>query len=369
MRTFNIMFTGDYLDETGRLSVPDIALDLLEPVPFIRHGFLRDQSPEPGDATYWDRLYSLEIEPQHLAQANGIVIFRPWVKASTFAAGAEDLVVIGRAGAGYDKIDLPACTAHDVAVFNAPDTLTHATASSAFLLMLALAKRLPEHERLVRQGRWELQGTVVGDDLIGQTLGIVGLGQTGMELARLVAPFHMRVIAYSPHADPAQAAACGAELVPGLDILLREADFISLHCRLTEHTRRMIGERELSLMKPTAYFINVARGEIVDQAALVRCLAARRIAGAGLDVYENEPLPAGDPLIALDNAILTPHWLPSTRQAARATMVAVAQGMLAAAQGQVPAHVLNPAVLERPGFRAKLARYTENKGHLPGVAR
>jgi phosphoglycerate dehydrogenase-like enzyme len=175
----------------------------------------------------------------------------------------------------------------------------------------------------------------------------------------------MQVIAYSPRADRAQADSLGVTLVPTLADLLREADFVSLHCRLDERTRKMIGEQEFCRMKPTAYFINVARGELVDQAALVRCLQQRRIAGAGLDVFDVEPLPAGDPLISLDNVILTPHWLPSTRQAARATMKLMALGMLRAAQGQVPDHVVNSAVLSQRGFRAKLDRFASNA--KPGV--
>jgi phosphoglycerate dehydrogenase-like enzyme len=122
----------------------------------------------------------------------------------------------------------------------------------------------------------------------------------------------------------------------------------------------VIGAAELGLMQPGAYFINVARGEIVDQAALVEALRARRIAGAGLDVFEVEPLPAGDPLLALDNVILTPHWLPSTRDAARLTMSLISRGMLRAAQGLVPENVVNPEVLDRPGFRKKLARFRDN---------
>lgn len=360
MREFHLFYTGDYLNARGNVAYEDIALDLLDDIPHLRYGFLEEQKPSTDDADYWDRLYSLQIEPRHVARANGLVIFRPWVRASAFADGAENLVVIGRAGAGYDKIDLKACTANDVAVFNAPDTLTHSTASSALLLILALAKRLPEQERLARTGRWDQQAQTMGDDLPGRTLGIVGLGKSGSELARLAAPFSMRIIAYSPHAAPEQAAEFGVTLTPDLDMLLRESDFVSLHNRLTEDTRGMIGEREIRMMKPTAYFINVARGELVHQHALVQSLRERWIAGAGLDVYEVEPLPTGDPLLTLDNVILTPHWLPSTRQAALATMSQMADGMIRAAQGKWPENVINVAVLDHPGFRAKLARFAEN---------
>lgn len=361
MQPFIVNYTGDYLNERGEVGVGDIALDRYRDHAAIATGFLRDQSPAPGETGYWDRLYSLRIEPHHVAASNGIVIFRPWVPASAFAAGADNLVVIGRAGAGIDKIDLAACTANDVAVFNAPDTLTHATASSAFLLLLALAKRLPGQERLVRTARWDLQPQTMGIDLPGKTLGIVGLGASGRELARLCAPWGMTLIAYSPRASAADAAALGVTLVPTLDELLQAADFVSLHNRLDARTRDTFGAREFGLMRPSAYFINVARGEIVRQAEMVEALRTRRIAGAGLDVFEHEPLPADDPLLGLDNVILTPHWLPSTRDAARLTMETMATGMIRAAQGLVPANVVNPQVLERPGWRDKLERFAVNR--------
>lgn len=360
MEPFRILYTGDYLNLEGKLTVPSLEAELFADKPWMQYDFLRDQSPQPGEASYWDRLYSLEVQPHHIKEANAIVIFRPWVKASTFTHGAGRLVVIGRAGAGYDKIDLDACTENEVAVFNCPDTLTHSTASSAFLFMLALAKRLPSQEGILRRARWDLQPFVQGDDLPGKTLGIVGLGATGRELARLVAPWQMRIIAFSPRAEPAQAAALGVTLVPTLEDVFRESDYVSLHCRLEPRTHGLIGERELRALKPTAYFINVARGEIVQQNVLVRALRERWFAGAGLDVFEHEPLPADDPLLSLGNVMLTPHWLPATRDAARLTMTEISNGLIRASQGLVPENVLNKDVLARPGFQAKLARFSVN---------
>jgi phosphoglycerate dehydrogenase-like enzyme len=199
----------------------------------------------------------------------------------------------------------------------------------------------------------------MGYEIEGRTLGIVGLGHTGRELARLVAPFSMRVLAYSPHTDSAQAEALGVRLT-SLESVLRESDFVSLHCRLSGATRRVIGPAQLALLKPTAYLINVGRGELVDQPALVSALRERRLAGAGLDVFEVEPLPLGDPLLALDNVILTPHWLASTRDIWFATGKAMAEGMLRAARGECPENVVNPEVLDRPAFGQKLARFCEN---------
>jgi phosphoglycerate dehydrogenase-like enzyme len=359
VRTFRVALTGDFLNESGTPAYGDAGLPQLHGCPWLRYHFLRDQAPRPDDLRYWERFYSLEVRPEHIAGVDGLIVLRPWIKGDTFADGAADLVVIGRSGAGYDKIDLAACTAHDVAVFNAPLALNHSTASSALLFMLALAKRLPQQERVARTGRWQEQAAVLGDELQGRTLGIIGLGHSGRELVRLVAPFGMRVLAHSPHADPAEAAALGVRMA-ALEDLLREADFVSLHCRLTERTRRLLGAAEFALMKPTAYLINVARGELIDQAALTDAVRTGRLAGAGLDVFETEPLPADDPLTRLDNVLLTPHWSASTSDVWRATGRAMAEGMLRAASGRVPDNVVNREVLDRPGFRARLARFAEN---------
>jgi phosphoglycerate dehydrogenase-like enzyme len=324
-------------------------------------GFLLDQKPTAGDAAYWDRLYSLEITPEHIANANAIVVVRPWLKAEAFVYGAKDLIAIARAGAGYDKIDVDSCTKNNVVAFNAPDSMTHSTASAALTLILALAKKLTRQQELLKSGRWDRQSEVYGDDLIGKTLGIIGLGKSGSELVRLVAPFHMKVLAYSPRADRFAAEALGIELVPSLDALLPASDFISLHCRLEKHTRGILDAQKLKLLKPTAYLINVARGELLDEDVLVEILREHKIAGAGLDVFETEPLQLSSPLLTLDNVILTPHWLPSTQRAAQATREAIVQNLIRVATGRRPGNVLNPEVLVQPVFLQKLAQFEENR--------
>lgn len=358
MRTFEVRLSGDQLDEQGQPANGYYGQDIYAQAPFLHYDFLTEQAPR--DPSYWDQLYSLEMKPEHIAKANGVVIIRPYVRPSTFAQGAENLVVIGRAGVGTDKIDMRACTENDVAVYNAPESLTHSTASAAMVLLLALAKRLPAQERMARSGCWKDQGRIIGDDLIGQTLGIVGLGRISRELIRLLAPFQMRVLVWSRHATQEECAAMGATRVEDLDTVLRESDYVSLHCALTDRTRGFFREREFRLMKRTAYFINTGRGELVDQEALVRVLREGAIAGAGLDVFDHEPLPAGHPLMELDNVILTPHWLPTTNRAVQIVGQAMARGMVRAAQGLVPENVVNTDVLERPGFLAKLARFREN---------
>jgi phosphoglycerate dehydrogenase-like enzyme len=355
MPTFHVALTGDFLGIDGNVAIGDAGTGLLASRPNVQHRFLTDHAPRPGDADYWKRFYSLEVTAGQLAGVNGLIVLRPYVKRAALAA-AHDLVVIGRSGAGYDKIDVAACTEFGVALFNVPDALNHSTASAALLLMLALAKRLPHQDRVARSGQWQMQAQVLGDEIQGRTLGVVGLGHSGRELCRLVAPFSMRILSYSPNADPAAAEALGVHLTT-LEEVLAESDFVSLHSRLTADKHGLIGRERLALMRPTAYLINVARGELIDQLALTEALQQRRIAGAGLDVFDQEPLPSDDPLTKLDNVILAPHWLASTSDVWRATGRATAEGMIRAASGQVPDNVVNPEVLERPAFREKLARF------------
>jgi phosphoglycerate dehydrogenase-like enzyme len=344
---FHVAFTRDFLDPHGELAYGDIGLSELDKAPHIAYRFL-------------DEFHST-LAPEQIAEVEGLVTIYGYVKPETFARGAARLLVIGRSGVGYDRIDVAACTAHDVALMNAPTAMRLPTASSSLMFMLVLSKRLMELQRLAQQGRWDLRGEVMGFELKGRTLGIVGLGHTGSGLAELVAPFQMRVIAHSPRADPEQARRLNVELV-SLDQLLRESDFVALHCRLTDETRGLIGARELALMKPTAYLINMARGPVVDHAALVEALTARRIAGAGLDVFHTEPLPAADPILHLDNVIATPHWLSGTRDAFLCAGLSNCEGLLRAAQGQLPNHIVNREVIERPGFQAKLARFRRAVG-------
>lgn len=339
---FRIAYTRDYLDAGGALAYGDAGQSLLDASPLVEYRFLPEYTPE--------------LTPDQIADVDAIALIYPGVTRATFARGAGRLMLIARCGAGYDRIDLGACTEADVALINAPDAMRMPTASAALMYMLVLAKRLRELDRMVRQGRWELRGEVMGSEPAGKTLGIVGFGVIGQQLARLVAPLQMRVLAYDPYVTPGHAAVLGARLVP-LDTLLGESDFVSLHCLLTDETRGLIGARELGLMKPTAYLINMARGPVVEHEALVAALARRQIAGAGLDVFCQEPLPADDPLTRLDNVVLSPHWAAGTLDVFRDAGASNARGFLDAAAGRLPDYIVNREVVDRPGFRAKLARF------------
>ena len=205
MRPFRLAITGDFLNERGEDAYGGLPLHRLEAAPHVEYQFLQDHSPRAGDSQYWQRFYSLEVSPAHLSVRDGLIVLRPWIKRLALESARARLVVIGRSGAGYEKVDVASCTEFDMALFNAPMALNHSTASSALLFMLALAKRLPEQERLTRSGRWDLQAATLGSEIEGRTLGIIGLGHSGRELVRLAAPFRMRLLAYSPHADAATA--------------------------------------------------------------------------------------------------------------------------------------------------------------------
>lgn len=263
---------------------------------------------------------------------------------------APSLRIVANMAVGYDNIDVAAATARDVAVTNTPGVLTETTADLAFALILAAARRIVAGDRLARSGGWKTwhPSFLLGRDVHGACLGIIGLGAIGQAVARRAVGFGMTLLYYSRTRKPEVEAQLGLHYRP-FDDLLREADFISLHCPLTAETRGLIGAREFALMKPSAVLINTARGAIVDQRALFEALTSGRIAHAALDVTEVEPIPSDDPLLGLDTVTITPH-IGSATVATRARMAEMAaQNILAFFRGERPPNLVNPEVLGRPG--------------------
>lgn len=236
---------------------------------------------------------------------------------------AERLEVIGRAGVGVDNIDMRAATRRGVAVINAPGGNISSTAELAFALLLAAARRVAEADRSVREGRWDRK-TLRGRQLRGNTLGVIGAGRIGTEVARRAHAFGMRILAYDPYLSAERAADERLERVE-LDELLERADFVTVHVPLTEQTRGMIGVAEIARMKPTAILINAARGGIVDEPALAVALEQRKLGGAALDVYETEPLPGEHPLRGAPNLVMTPHLGAATMEAQREVALEIAR--------------------------------------------
>ncbi len=259
---------------------------------------------------------------------------------------APGLRVVSNMAVGYNNVDVTACTARGIPVGNTPGVLTDTTADCAFGLLMAAARRIVEGVDYVRAGRWKTWGPMLlmGQDVHGATLGIVGFGRIGQAVARRARGFDMRVLYYDAYASDV-----GSDLEAtsvDLDTLLVESDFVSLHVPLTEETHHLIGEEELRKIKPTAVLINTARGGVVDPDALYCALRDGEIAYAALDVTEPEPIPVDDPLLSLANCIVVPH-IASASVATRSKMAVIAaENLLAGLRGQRLPYCVNPRVYE-----------------------
>ncbi|MCI0637214.1 MAG: dehydrogenase [Actinobacteria bacterium] len=290
---------------------------------------------EAGVAWEWIRGDG-ELAPADVASYEAIVLYHPYVTRRTLNAAGR-LRLIARLGVGVDNIDVDACTSAGVLVTVTPDSVRRPMASGAMAFILALAHRLPEMDRCVRSGRWQ-RFSNVGLGLVGRTLGIVGLGNVGRELASLAAPFGLRVVA----ADPFLTTPPKAIEMMVLDELLTQSDIVVLTCPLTAETHHLIDARRIALMKPSGYLVNIARGSIVDGAALADALRRRAIAGAAVDVFEQEPVAPDDPLLALDNVILAPHAVGLTDELLSLGGRSVSRAALDVLGGRMPEHPLNP---------------------------
>jgi len=263
---------------------------------------------------------------------------------SRLLARTPELLLVSTTGAGYDTVNIEDCTAAGIAVVNQAGGNREAVAEHVLALMISLSKRIGETDRVMRRDAQMDRNLYMGNDIYGKTIGIIGLGNVGSrvaELARVL--FAMRVLAYDPYLDQTAIAAKGAEKI-GLEELLRNADFVSVNCPLTDETRGMIGAPQYALMQKHAFFITTARGSIHDEAALAAALADKRIAGAGLDVWAKEPPPTDHPLLAFDNVIASPHAAGVTAEARMNLAKIAAEQILTVLDGKRPPRLLNPEV-------------------------
>lgn len=341
---FRIGLTRDFLKPDGTLNFDDVGLDLLQSTAGLAWELLAENAPE--------------LRADQVRDYDALLVLAPHIGAATLE-GADRLALVARFGVGYDSVDVEACTRRGVLVTITPDGVRRPVAAAALTLVLALSHKLLVKDRLTRAGRWAEKLDHMGQGLTGRTLGVIGLGNIGRELFALAQPLGMRHRASDPYADAAATAAAGIELV-SLEELLRSSDYVCVCCALTPQTHHLIDAGRLALMKPNAYLINVARGPIVDQQALTRALADRRIQGAGLDVFEQEPIDPDDPLLALDNVIVAPHALCWTDECFRGIGQSACRSILEVARGQVPRHVVNQAALDHPHLQEKLRRLREH---------
>jgi D-3-phosphoglycerate dehydrogenase / 2-oxoglutarate reductase len=259
---------------------------------------------------------------------------------------APDLKVIAKHGVGPDNIDVAAATERSILVLNTPDANAVSVAEHTVAAIGALAKRALYNDRAMRAGNWKVRGELKAVDLDGKTLGLVGTGKIGSLVARKArGAFDMRVIAYDPYVNPGVAAANGITLVENLADVFRQADVVSLHTPLTPQTRKLVSAELIAAMKPTAFLVNFARGEVVDEAALIAALQNGTIAGAALDVFEQEPPAADNPLFQLDNVILSPHSAAQTAECVVRMSTTTAQGVVDALTGVRPRYIYNAEAL------------------------
>lgn len=294
-----------------------------------------------------DLKYTKQELMQHLADKEGVICLLTDSIDGGVINASRMLKVIANVAVGYDNIDVNAATRRGILVTNTPGILTETTADLAWALLMATARRLVEADKYLRAGKWREWGInlMLGGDIYGKNLGIVGLGRIGKAVARRARGFDMRILYYDPVRADATIEKERGITYAELETLLRQSDFVTLHLPLTQSTHHLIGERELSMMKPTAYLINTSRGPIVDEAALALALQRGTIAGAGLDVFEREPQ-VEESLLQLDNAVLLPH-IASASVATRTRMATMAaENLIAALKGEMPPNPVNPDALQ-----------------------
>jgi D-3-phosphoglycerate dehydrogenase len=285
----------------------------------------------------------------------------PWFCDADLLRRAPSLLAACSTGAGYDVIDVEACTAAGVIVCHQSGTNKEAVAEHALGMMLALSKRMAQADKALRRGAAPDRFALTGRDLRGKVLGIVGLGQIGTRLVELCAPLGMTVLACDPYLTAAEATARGARQVT-LDELLERADVVTVHVPRNAETFGMFGARQFARMKPTAYFLQTARGGIHDEAALVTALEGGLIAGAGIDVFLAEPPPADHPLLRFENVVATPHIAGITEEALHDMALGAAEQWIAIFRGEVPPRLVNPEAWPRYA-----ARFREAFGRPPAA--
>lgn len=338
---FRVALTGDFFGTDGSSRYRDMGLDTFQGKPWIE--------------TLPFQSHHAEITPEQLEGAQGVIVLTPAVSVRSVSRAGE-LLAVGRFGVGYDAVDVAACTEADVAVFITAGAVDHSVAEATVTWMLAITHHVRAKDELVRSGRWEERSRWMGSELRARTLGIVGFGGIARAVVGMLKSFGMSPpIAFDPYVTPELAKSLGVRMV-GLDELLATADFVSIHCPLNESTRDLIGKRELDLMKPGAYLLNTARGGIVDEDALLEVLSQRRIAGAAIDVFAEEPVVRPHRFGTLDNVLLAPHCIAWTNELFRDIGRAACQGMVDLSLGKRPHGVVNPQVFDRGSFQRKWNR-------------
>lgn len=315
-----------------------IYIDILKARADVRLDRLENDSPEADFAPVLEAAHVYQVGAARDELAPHFHVHADLLKRT------PNLLIVSSNGAGFDPVDIEACTAAGVLVVNQSGGNAHSVAEHALAMMLTLSKRIIQSDRRLRRERNVNRNDLVGNEVEHKTVGIVGLGNVGRRIAALCSTLlGMKVLAYDPYLSAEEMAARGGEKVE-LDELLRRADFVSISCPLDKGSRGMIGVREFALMQPHAYFVTTARGFIHDEDALLGALRDKRIAGAGLDVWSKEPPPPDHPLLQFDNVLASPHTAGVTTEARQNMGRIAAEQVLAALDGKRPPRVINPDV-------------------------
>ena len=327
-----IGLSADLFDSKGRPLFGSSALDL-----FAEAGLSWTVLPRDGGT----------VDPNSVAEFDALFIGGSRLNEASLARDTGVLRVVARNGVGFDAVDVRALTKRGILLTNTPLAVRHSVATIALAFVLALSLRIPLKSRLAREGRWAERGDFPGVGLPGRTLGVVGLGGIGRELVRLVQSFGMRVIGADPFLTRDQLAGAPVELLP-LEEVLAQSDFVVIACLLDESTRHIINAPRIALMKPTAFLVNVARGPIIEEAALIAALQTGALAGAGLDVFEQEPPDRNNPLFSMENVIATPHSLCWTDTFLAGVARDAIKSMVDAVEGRLPEYIVNRAAIDHP---------------------
>ncbi len=336
--TFTVGISRDFLGADGNNIWGDIGLSGL------------DEAGIPWE--YMDDL-SPALTPGQMARYDAILYAAPAVTAESFDGVENPPVLLARFGVGYDAVDLEACTRAGTAATITPDGARRPVATAALSMLLSVGHHTVVKDRLVRRKQWDLRESYMGTGLTGKTIGFLGVGNTGSELIRLLEPFNVRCIGYDPYCPPERAVEIGVELME-LDEVAKNCDALVIMALLTEATHHIVDDALFAVMKPSAALINIARGPIVDEQALIRALQNGTIAAAGLDVFEDEPV--DNELLALDNVTLSPHCLAWTDEMSMGNGSSCVRAIIDVASGVAPQFIVNRAVADSALFKERLSR-------------
>lgn len=342
-RKVRIGITRDLLDKEGKFWIPGPGLKLLDEMPGMECEIFSENLPE--------------VTAEQIQGIDMVISLKPkWTKQTL--VGNNQLLSVHRVGVGYDMVDVPCLTNMGVMLCITPDAVRRPMATAIITFLLALSMRLLIKDRLAREMRWDEKTNYHGLGLTGKTLGSIGAGNIGHEMFRLAKPFGMKHIAYDPYVKPEALADVDVKLVD-MDTLLAESDFVNISCMLNEETHHLIGEKELRKMKETGFLINTARGPIVDEAVLIKALQEGWIQGAGLDVFEQEPTSSDNPLLKMDNVIVTPHAIGWTDETFMSEWSEILSQISQVIRGEIPKGLVNREVWDKPEFQSKLKELQE----------